>query len=51
MKEETPDVMAKLAEGNILMTMITGDNVLTGISIARESKICVNSTLRADRRG
>lgn len=45
MKEETPDVMAKLAEGNILMTMITGDNVLTGISIARESKICVNSTL------
>lgn len=45
MKKETPEVMRKLSEGNILMTMITGDNVLTGIKIARESGMCKNERL------
>jgi magnesium-transporting ATPase (P-type) len=45
MKKETPEIMRKLSEGNVLLTMITGDNVLTGVNIARESGMCTNEKL------
>ncbi|KAI2493674.1 haloacid dehalogenase-like hydrolase [Fragilaria crotonensis] len=37
MKEDTPAVLQELKEGNVLLAMITGDSVLTGICIAKES--------------
>jgi predicted P-type ATPase len=37
MREETPGVIQELEEGDIVSAMITGDNVLTGICIAREA--------------
>lgn len=37
MKEDTPAVLQELKEGNVFLAMITGDSVLTGICIARES--------------
>ena len=37
MKEDTPAVLRELKDGNVLLAMITGDSVLTGICIARES--------------
>lgn len=45
MKLESPGVMRKLKRGNVLRTMITGDSVLTGISIARESGMCENQIM------
>lgn len=39
MKEDTPPVLRELKEGNVLVAMITGNSVLTGICIARESGI------------
>jgi predicted P-type ATPase len=37
LRAETPGVLKELAAGDITTAMITGDNVLTGIYIARES--------------
>ena len=37
MKEDAPEVLQELKEGGVLLGMITGDSVLTGICIARES--------------
>jgi cation-transporting ATPase 13A3/4/5 len=39
MREETPGVIAELEAGEVRCIMITGDSVLTGISIAKESNI------------
>jgi cation-transporting ATPase 13A3/4/5 len=39
MREETPGVVAELEAGEVRCIMITGDSVLTGISIAKESNI------------
>jgi len=39
LKSETPEVMRELQRGKVSITMITGDNVLTGICIAREAGI------------
>ena len=36
-KEDTPQVIRELHEGDIVSAMITGDNVLTGIHIARKA--------------
>jgi predicted P-type ATPase len=44
LKAETRGVMEDLKAGNILITMITGDNVLTGIRMAREAGICTAET-------
>jgi cation-transporting P-type ATPase 13A2 len=41
LKAETRVVMDDLRLGNILLTMITGDNVYTGIRVAREAGICL----------
>jgi magnesium-transporting ATPase (P-type) len=38
-REETPDVIRKLAQGEVESIMVTGDSILTGIRIARESGI------------
>lgn len=38
-RENTPDVIKQLKEGRIHPIMVTGDNVLTGIRIAREAGI------------
>jgi cation-transporting ATPase 13A3/4/5 len=38
-REETPGVIAHLEEGGVTSIMITGDSVLTGVAIARESGI------------
>lgn len=40
LKDETRLVMDDLRLGNILLTMITGDNVYTGIRVAREAGLC-----------
>ena len=37
MKEDAPEVLQELKAGDVLLSMITGDSVLTGICIARES--------------
>jgi magnesium-transporting ATPase (P-type) len=37
MRDETPEVIRELADADVAMAMITGDNVLTGIYIAREA--------------
>jgi len=37
MKEDTPQVIKELREGDIISAMITGDNVLTGIYIAKKA--------------
>ena len=37
MKEKTPAVIRELREGNVASAMITGDNVLTGIYIAKKA--------------
>jgi magnesium-transporting ATPase (P-type) len=37
MKEDTPEVLEELVAGDVSVAMITGDSVLTGICIARES--------------
>jgi cation-transporting ATPase 13A3/4/5 len=37
MQSDTPKVMKELQGGDVSVTMITGDNVLTGICIAREA--------------
>lgn len=37
MRENTPSVIRELKEGSVTVAMITGDNVLTGICIAREA--------------
>ncbi|KAL7471342.1 hypothetical protein ACHAXS_011637 [Conticribra weissflogii] len=37
MKEDTPAVIQSLREGNVSSAMITGDNVLTGIYIAKQA--------------
>jgi magnesium-transporting ATPase (P-type) len=37
MKNDAPEVLQELKEGGVLLGMITGDSVLTGICIARES--------------
>jgi len=39
MREDTPDVIRHLASGEIESIMVTGDSILTGIKIARESGI------------
>ena len=39
MRENAPDVIQDLENGEIVSTMITGDNVLTGICIAKEAGI------------
>jgi cation-transporting ATPase 13A3/4/5 len=39
MREEAPDVIRQLAEGEVQSFMITGDSILTGIRIARECGI------------
>jgi magnesium-transporting ATPase (P-type) len=39
MREETPAVIREILEGDVTVTMITGDNVLTGICIARQAGI------------
>ena len=39
MREETPAVIQQLSEGDVESIMITGDSILTGIRIARESGI------------
>lgn len=39
MKEDTPQVIKELEEGNVTVAMITGDSVLTGICIAKEAGI------------
>jgi predicted P-type ATPase len=44
LKPETCGVIQDLKAGNILITMITGDNVLTGIRMAREAGICTAET-------
>jgi magnesium-transporting ATPase (P-type) len=36
LRDEAPEVLRELAEANIPTAMITGDNVLTGVTIARE---------------
>jgi predicted P-type ATPase len=38
-RKTTPEIIKELNNANILVTMITGDSVLTGISIAREAGI------------
>lgn len=43
MREETPAVIEELKGGDIKSTMLTGDNVLVGIRIARESGL-IDST-------
>lgn len=42
MREDTPEVIRHLASGKIKSFMITGDSILTGIKIARESGILTN---------
>jgi magnesium-transporting ATPase (P-type) len=37
LREETPGVLQELEEGEVMSTMITGDSVLTGIFMARQS--------------
>jgi cation-transporting ATPase 13A3/4/5 len=37
MKEDAPEVLEELVAGDVSVAMITGDSVLTGICIARES--------------
>mmetsp|Transcript_3397 Transcript_3397/g.6381 ORF Transcript_3397/g.6381 Transcript_3397/m.6381 type:complete len:1061 (+) Transcript_3397:4305-7487(+) len=37
LREDTPDVLAQLGAGDVISTMVTGDNTLTGINIAREA--------------
>jgi magnesium-transporting ATPase (P-type) len=37
MKADAPEVLQELKDGGVLLGMITGDSVLTGICIARES--------------
>jgi predicted P-type ATPase len=44
LKKESVSVMQDLHEGNVLVTMITGDNVLTGVRIAKECGICQAET-------
>ncbi|KAL7521821.1 hypothetical protein ACHAWX_006509 [Stephanocyclus meneghinianus] len=39
MKHETPAVISELREGNVESAILTGDNVLTGIYIAKKSGI------------
>jgi magnesium-transporting ATPase (P-type) len=39
LREETPAVIRELWQGNVKPTMLTGDSVMTGISIARECGI------------
>eukprot|EP00804_Cyclotella_cryptica_P002461 CCRYP_019179-RA/>CCRYP_019179-RA protein AED:0.07 eAED:0.07 QI:2354/1/1/1/0.93/0.75/16/397/909 len=39
MKHETPSVISELREGNVESAIVTGDNVLTGIYIAKKSGI------------
>lgn len=39
MKEDTPSVIQDLREGDVSSTIVTGDNVLTGIFIARKAGI------------
>jgi magnesium-transporting ATPase (P-type) len=36
LRDDAPDVLQELADANIPTAMITGDNVLTGVTIARE---------------
>jgi magnesium-transporting ATPase (P-type) len=38
-KEETAGVISELEEGNVQVAMVTGDNVYTGICIAKEAGI------------
>lgn len=39
MREDTPEVIRHLAAGEVESIMVTGDSILTGINIARESGI------------
>jgi cation-transporting ATPase 13A3/4/5 len=39
LREETPDVLAQLEAGDVISTMVTGDNTLTGINIAKEARL------------
>jgi len=39
MRENAPEVIRELEDGEVISTMVTGDNVLTGICIGRESGI------------
>jgi len=39
MREETPRVIQELSEGGVRSTMLTGDSIHTGVSIAKESGI------------
>jgi cation-transporting ATPase 13A3/4/5 len=39
LRENTPLVLQELEDGDVRMTMITGDNTLTGICIAKESNM------------
>jgi magnesium-transporting ATPase (P-type) len=43
--------MAELKNSNVLMTMITGDNVLTGICVARASGMSQNETIHLGQLG
>lgn len=42
MREETPGVIRELVEGDVTVAIITGDSVLAGIFIAKESGIVVD---------
>jgi magnesium-transporting ATPase (P-type) len=50
-RQDTPDVIRELEDGDVTTAMITGDNVLTGICIAREAgMIKTNRTVVLGRR-
>jgi magnesium-transporting ATPase (P-type) len=44
MRAETPEVLRELSDGDVPTAMITGDNVLTGICIAREAGMIKENT-------
>jgi magnesium-transporting ATPase (P-type) len=44
MREDTPDVIQQLSHANVQSIMLTGDNLFTGIYIARKAGIIMAST-------
>ena len=40
LKDDTAEVIQRLAEANIISKIISGDNALTTLKAARESSIC-----------
>jgi predicted P-type ATPase len=42
MREDTPEVIKQLSEADVQSIMLTGDNLFTGIHIARKSRIMMN---------